>query len=366
MGRLPASHSLYLKVIMKKYLFIIYLIMLASQSGFSQDPRFSQYYANPMRVNPALTGVYDGRVRLQALFREQSTSVVGPQAYKSVAASFEMRMPVGQIDNVGIGMEFMRDQAGSSNFTRVHGSVGLSYIKQLSGGRGSDVAQYLVGAGQLGFGQWSFEANRLWFSSQFDPGSISVNNDQASGENFEGQENRLHISINAGLLWYALLGENASVYLGGGVYHVNNPNIAFANNLLLPLDRRWVGHAGGEVPLNDDLSVLPAAIYMMQGPSRSLTLGAQLKYYGHHLSNLDMKLGIWIHGGQNPTSSFDMESIIVSTVLEMPSISLGISYDFTSSPLRIVNNGRGALELFIAYKYLQEKNRQYQVTCPSF
>ncbi len=341
-------------------------IFLFQADLWAQDPRFSQYYANPTRINPALTGVFDGQVRLQALYREQFSSVVGPEAYKLAAASFDMRLPAGRFDNIGIGLDFLRDEAGTSNFQRLHANVGMSYIKQLSGGGRSDQAQYLVGGAQIGFGQWSFEANRLWFSSQFDPSSISVNEEQSSGEDFEGQEYRLHMSINAGLLWYALLGENASVYLGAGLYHANNPNIAFANNYFQALDRRWVGHAGGEVPLNDDLSILPAVIHMIQGPASSTTVGTQLKYYGRQMSELDMKLGLWVHLGQTPTSSFQLESIVISTVLEMPSFSLGLSYDFTASSLSFVNEGRGALEINIAYKYLQERGRSYRVNCPSF
>lgn len=345
---------------------IILGVFLYQAEVNAQDPRFSQYYANPMRVNPALTGVFDGQVRLQALYREQFTSVAGPEAYKLAAASFEMRLPAGQFDHIGIGLDFLRDEAGTSNFQRLHANLGLSYLKQLSGGRRSAEAQYLVGGAQIGFGQWSFEANRLWFSSQFDPGTISVNEEQNSGEDFEGQEYRLHMSINAGLLWYALLGENASLYIGAGIYHANNPNIAFANNYFQPLDRRWVGHVGGELPLNDDLSILPTAIHMRQGPASSTTIGTQLKYYGRNMSDLDMKLGLWLHAGQRPASSFQLESIIISTVFEMPSFAIGLSYDFTGSPLTLVNEGRGALEINIAYKYLQERGRNYRVSCPSF
>jgi type IX secretion system PorP/SprF family membrane protein len=351
---------------MHRFFTMLVLGVLLHQTAGAQDPRFSQYYANPLRINPALNGIFEGRVRLQALYREQSTSVVGPEAYKLAAASFEMRLPVGRNDNIGVGLDFLKDEAGTSNFSRIHGALGMSFIKQLSGNNRADQSQYLVGGAQLGFGQWSFEANRLWFSSQFDPSTITVNDNQSSGEDFEGQENRLHLSINAGLLWYALLGESASVYLGAGVYHVNNPNIAFANNYFQPLDRRWVAHAGGEIPLNDDLSILPAIIHMMQGPARSITAGTQLKYYGRQLSDLNMKIGLWLHAGQSPTSNFQMEAIIISTVLELPTLSLGISYDFTNSPLSVVNNGRGALELTVAYKYLQEKGRRYRISCPSF
>ncbi len=350
---------------MLKYLGILFFCLFFRLSAEAQDPRFSQYYADPMRVNPALTGVFDGRVRLQAVFREQFSSVVGPQSYRSLAAAYDMRVPVGRFDHLGIGLNFMRDEAGSSNFTRIHGGLGGAYIRQLSGGR-SVTAHYLVGAAQLGFGQWSFEANRLWYSGQFDPATISVNEGQDSGENFEGQENRLHLSLNAGLLWYALLGENAGIYAGAGVYHINNPDIAFANNAFQPLDSRWVAHTGGEVPFNDDLSFLPAVILMIQGPAKSLTLGAQLKYYGRRLSDLDMKIGIWLHSNESPAGNIALESFILSTTLELPKFSMGISYDFTQSAVSLVNNGRGALELFIAYRYLEETGRRYQVSCPSF
>ncbi len=350
---------------MPKYLSALLFLLAFWQSSQAQDPRFSQYYADPLRVNPALTGIFDGRVRLQALYRDQFSSVVGPDSYRSMAAAYDMRLPVARFDHLGIGLNFMRDEAGTSNFTRIHGSLGSAYIRQLSGGRGA-AAHYLAGAVQLGFGQWSFEANRLWYSSQFDPATISVDEGQGSGENFEGQENRLHLSMNAGLLWYALMGENASVYAGAGVYHLNQPDIAFSNNAFQPLDRRIVAHAGGEFPLNEDLSLLPAAIFMSQGPANSMTLGAQIKYYGRRLSELDMKVGIWLHANQSPQKSLNLESFIIAATIELPEFSLGIGYDFTNSPVALINNGRGALELFIAYRYLEEKGRSYQVSCPSF
>ncbi|MEO6498226.1 MAG: type IX secretion system membrane protein PorP/SprF, partial [Mucilaginibacter sp.] len=33
------------------------------------DPHFSQYYANPLWLNPALTGVIDGDLRFNSIFK---------------------------------------------------------------------------------------------------------------------------------------------------------------------------------------------------------------------------------------------------------------------------------------------------------
>lgn len=349
---------------MQKYLLVLLFLGIISQTK-SQDPRFSQYYAAPTRTNPALAGVFDGTTRIFFNYRDQFSSIAGQESFKTIGASYDMRIPVSRYDYFGLSLDFNRDEAGASNFNRIGGNFGGSYIRQLSSAR-SGAAQYLVGAGQVGFGQWTFEPDRLWFSNQFDPISVAINESLDNGENFDGQNSRLYLSINAGLLWYVLINDKASVYLGGAVYHINEPNIAFTNIISEPLPRRYVAHGGGEMPLSESLSLLPAVIYINQGPASSATLGAQIKYHGRNVSDIDMKVGLWVHASDNVDSSIGIESYILSAMLESDQFSFGVSYDFTNSLLSNINEGRGALEFFVGYKYAGQNGRSYKPTCPSF
>ncbi len=348
---------------MKKLLLIIILFSGVFGTLFSQDPMLSQYYANPGRTNPALVGIFDGTTRIFFNYRDQLSSVAGKEAYRTLAASYDMRIPVGRYDHFGLGMDFMRDEAGTSNFNRIGGNFGGSYIRQLYANR-EGTAYYLVGAAQVGFGQWTFEPDRLWFSNQFDPISVSLNENAASGENFDGQNSRLHVSFNAGAMWYATFDKNASVYIGAAMYHINNPNIAFSDAVREPIQRRYVLHAGGEIPLFDAISLIPAVIYNRQGPNSSALFGAQLKYRGQRVSDVDMKIGVWGHASESIIAPFELNAIILSTVIESGPLGIGLSYDFTSSTLSRVNENRGALEVFLSYTFASTTRGRYQVDCP--
>ncbi|MFM8373256.1 MAG: type IX secretion system membrane protein PorP/SprF, partial [Bacteroidota bacterium] len=37
----------------------------------AQDPRFSQYYASPWNLNPAMTGLFNGSWRITGNYRDQ-------------------------------------------------------------------------------------------------------------------------------------------------------------------------------------------------------------------------------------------------------------------------------------------------------
>ena len=42
----------------------------------AQDPHFSQFYASPLLLNPALTGAFPGNVRASGSYREQWPSIM--------------------------------------------------------------------------------------------------------------------------------------------------------------------------------------------------------------------------------------------------------------------------------------------------
>ena len=44
----------------------------------AQDTHFSQFYASPLNLNPALTGVNDGTYRIAGIYRNQDRSFTTP------------------------------------------------------------------------------------------------------------------------------------------------------------------------------------------------------------------------------------------------------------------------------------------------
>ncbi len=56
---------------MKKIVYFFLLLTLAMGSAMGQDPGFSQFFASPLTLNPALTGKFNGVVRVAGNYRNQ-------------------------------------------------------------------------------------------------------------------------------------------------------------------------------------------------------------------------------------------------------------------------------------------------------
>lgn len=64
---------------MKRRTLLLALMVWVSQQAISQNARFSQIFSAPIQFNPALTGRFDGKVRLSGLVSLQETDVAKMQ-----------------------------------------------------------------------------------------------------------------------------------------------------------------------------------------------------------------------------------------------------------------------------------------------
>lgn len=345
---------------------IVFVILF--QMGFveeakAQDPRFSQFYAAPSQLNPAMTGVFEGRWRFHANYRDQWSSILEENPFRTIAAGFDMRYRIVGSDYLGIGVNVMQDEAGQSHFNTSRAYLSAAYMKQVGGGKYRTDDQYLIAGGSFGFGQNSID-NRLWFSSQYSVSAgipITSNSSQEAFDMEAMLNSDPYMDVSAGLMYYALFGENTSVYGGIAMNHLNEPNVSLLENGNEKLYRRWIGHAGGEIPFNPELSLMPAIQIMGQGPSFESTFGANFRYSNHDWRELAIRAGLW---GRmtNTVSGKNLDALIVTAILEVERFNLGISYDMTTSNLNVANNSRGAFELSIIYTHPSKE--RVRVKCP--
>ena len=54
----------------------------------AQDPNFSQFFASPLTLNPALTGKFDGSVRVAGNYRNQWPTIENAFITKTVSLDF--------------------------------------------------------------------------------------------------------------------------------------------------------------------------------------------------------------------------------------------------------------------------------------
>ncbi len=334
------------------------------QTGRAQDPRFSQYYASPWNLNPALNGVFNGQWRATVNYRDQWGSILAPVPFRTYAASFEHRLQLGYGDDyASFGIGAMHDEAGTARFSQDKIQIGGAILKQLSGGR-HQTDHYISAGAQVGFGQNSIDWGRLWFSRQFDPGTETPNTSLSNNEPNANAQSKGYLDFNAGLLWYAVFENDGFFYLGGAMHHINKPNISLIEDDNETLYSRYTGHVGGQFPISETVSLLPGALVMSQGPAFETDLGINLRYSNNDFNELALRAGAWARMGNKLQKGFQTDAITVVGMLELSRWMLGLSYDITVSPLTQANNSRGAFE--ISLTYFQPGKKRSHVVCPNF
>ncbi len=332
------------------------LLVVSSLELGAQDPRFSQFFATPLQNNPAWTGLFDGKFRAIANYRELYTSVLSNRPFRTLSASGDARFRVGRNDFWGIGGLVQHDQVGDARFNRFDALVSVSYMKKLKGNSFGGSDHFLIAGVQAGVGQQGFDFEQLWFSNQFDETSGQINFDAPTGENFTRTQSNLYPNVNAGLMWYSLFENRGNFYAGASVQHLNQPDISMIEDSESKLGLRWVGQVGGRVPFGKQISMEPAVIASGQDQSLSILGGSQFRYGAADYRELGFSLGAYAHLARNLDSGILMDAIVLALKLELERVMIGVSYDFTTSDLARANNSRGAFEISLIYVQPEESS----------
>lgn len=350
---------------MRRILFSV-MILLSVLSLQAQDIHFSQFYLSPLNLNPAMTGVMNGNVRLVANYRNQWASVLKSNAFTTYSVSYDQKIPVGRYDYFGIGGAFWGDRAGESRFSTTTGKLSFSYSKRMGGYRKKN--HYLVVGAQGGVAQRSIDFLKLRWPNQHD-GEGGFDPSRSSGEDALN-DNFLFADAEAGLLWFTTFDENNNIYIGAAFHHLNRANQSFFEGEENLLYSRFTAHAGGEFLLTRNFGLVPGVIAMQQGPSFQLNTGTSLKFLlGNSRTNYQaFQIGGWIRLANRfedeNSSGILADAAILSTRFDYNGFSLGFSYDINVSPLSAASNGNGGFEF--ALVYVISGNERRNVYCPRF
>jgi len=347
-------------------IFSLFLLVCNFQEAEAQDPRYSQFYASSIETNPAMGGIFDGRLRAMAHYRDQWSSVLGSFPFRTYSASVEMRFNTANNDFLTAGGYIMRDEVGEERFNQNRAVLNLSYQKQIAGGYGAD--HFMVIGAQFGGVQTGIDWSKLKYSTQFDYGSGYYNELLPTLE-AESTDNRTFVDLSVGLMWYTLIDDDFSVHFGGALFHVNTPTFSFYGNDDEKLNARWLVNGGAQIPLTDRLSVLPAFMVMQQGGAFEADFGTNIRFSNGDWDEVAVRAGLFGRivkniSDDNQASTLGTESIVVSGMLEYTTWLLGISYDLNVSNLSTATNNRGAFELSLGY--ILEHEYIHEMYCPKF
>ncbi len=348
---------------MRNFLFLFIAAVGLFSPLQAQDIHFSQFYAAPLNLNPALTGVMNANQRISVNYRNQWASVLRGDAFNTYNASYDNRIAVGRYDFIGIGGSLWGDKAGSLNFstTQLHGS--FSYSKRMSGYRSS--ASYLVMGFDAGVSQRGLDlANARW-GSQNSGGVWDPTLPSGEGQ-FAGRNNFFYPEAAAGLMWFTTINEHNNYYIGGAYSHINRANQSFTSTTYVPLASKFTVHAGGEFELAERMSMLPGAVVFLQGPSKEINFGTSFRFKlgSSRIQEEGIQFGLWSRLSNKINSGLLIDAVIASTRFDYNDFSIGFSYDINVSPLSAASNGNGGFEFSLIYKIFGPESRD--VYCPNF
>lgn len=351
-----------------KYTNILHIaaaFLIAVTSLQAQDIHFSQFYASPLNLNPATTGVLSCDLRFSAIYRNQWASVTGmDNAFSTFSAGVETRFAAGKDDYWGLGMNLWADRAGASRLSTVQGSISASYIKKLGGRRSNNM--YLVAGGSIGFFQKSFSLLELQFGEQWN--GDAFDGSSSTGENNLAGTNLVRPDLSAGLFWWMALDKDdkSNIYAGLAFHHLTAANISFGEQGFAPLYMKTTIHAGADIRLQRRFAIVPNVVMMFQGPSRLFNVGTSVKFdfSKRNVSNQAFEIGPMLRLVSSPTGVLASDAVAIIARMRYGSNTFGVSYDVNVSRLRPASNMNGAFEVSYVYTLCGVRNRA--LGCPTF
>jgi len=320
---------------MARRLVIILLLLFPCFIGriYAQDPEFSQFYANPLYLNPAMAGM---TLCPRAIVNYRNQWPELGNAFATYHASYDMYLsPL----HGGVGVDIVFDQAGggSMNTFAISGMYAYKF----------NISSRIQASGAL---------KASYNSRYLNKGNLTLLNPNDPYFN--------SLSSSAGVADFGagiFLSYDDLVYGGIAMDHLTQPYIGFSATNPSPLYMKLTAHAGANINLrggsSDDeheFSLSPNILYQQQFQFHQLNVGLYL--------TIDPFIGgVWFrHNFENP------DAVIPMLGFHWKDLRISYSYDYSLSKLKDVSGG--AHEVSASWQFACGEKRRHirAIKCPSF
>ena len=321
-------------------------LFLFNNAGKAQDAEFSQFYANPLYLNPALAGA-NICPRIVMNYRNQWPGLA--KSYVTYNASFDQ-----YIDKLhgGIGVLLNVDNAGDGILKTTQAS--LMYAFSLRASENLFINMAIQGT----FYQKSLDWNLLQFGDQIDPQQGFI---LPTGETPPDNTSVVVPDFSAGVVF----GWKGILHGGVAVHHLTEPELAFYKQNENTLPMKITGHMGVNINLEGGgmgfaedseptFYIAPNILYQQQGDFHQLNAGV-------YIIRLPIVLGTWFrHNFENA------DAVIMLVGINYQNLKIGYSYDITLSKLK--SNTGGAHEVSLAWQFncIEKRRKLHAIKAPGF
>ena len=336
-------------------------IFCGAETAQAQDPQFSQFYAAPLYLNPALAGS-SIQARAGINYRNQRPAIDANFTTMSFFADYFI-----EDKNSGVGFLLTRDREGLAGLRSL--SIGLQYSYELQ------ITDYLGFRPGVQLAMYNRDVNfdRLTFGDQFDPATGEFI-DQPSAESFSTNFSKTFFDISFGGVLFT-----KAAWLGVAANHLNKPNQSIIDEQSeLPIKLSIHGGfkffmkpgviGSGVYARNAERSIAPAVQYRHQGEFDQMDVGLYFTFE-------PLVLGTWYRGVpfKNIDEFVNNESIVLllgfTQLGAKDAINIGYSFDYTISKLG--PGSGGAHEFSLVYTWPMRNPRKPPkdkliIPCPDF
>lgn len=308
----------------------ILLFFGLSEKLFAQDPEFTQFYANPLYLNPALAGTARcPRVNLN--YRNQWPGIQG--TYVTYSASYDQHFDaIGG----GVGLLVINDKAGQGTLTTTNVSGIYSYLLNVT-------REFSLKFGmQATFFQKSIDWSKLTFGDMIDERRGFVYNTNE----VQKLSSRSGVDFSAGVFGYS-----KRYFFGFAANHLTQPDEGLLGRSTLPM--KLTAHAGAMLPIGDKSSqtfISPNILFQQQQNFQQLNLGM-------YVMKGSIVGGLWYR---------NQDSFIAVIGFQQHFFKIGYSYDVTVSKLTSATAGSHEISFSLQFECKPKKKKFRLVSCPSF
>ncbi len=338
---------------MHKYLSTLVVTVAMICGASAQDPNFSQFFASPLTLNPALTGKFDGTMRVAGNYRNQWPTINNAYVTKTVSVDFGiMKNKLADIDQLGVGVLALTDRAGDGVLVTNSAGLSLAYHKGLD-----ENGYHQVGAAfQFAYTNKRLDITKVVFEDELTPFGFVPG---TTGEIFTNKQiNVSYVDVNAGVLYNGSTNGYNNFYFGASMYHINRPKESFQGGSFI-LNARTTVQAGGKIPIGAYNYLHFSAIHSMQAKAHNTVAGGAFSYNVN--SDADNPTNVYIGAWYR-----FQDAIIPYIGLEFSGIHIGASYDANTSELKPASNTRGGMEISMIYIRKPSDPNARKLNCPRF
>lgn len=343
------------------FIFVLITWMFCQYST-AQDVAFSQRYVTSPYLNPALTGIFNGSVRVNAQYRNQWANQLD-FGFQSFAASGDINYGLKLFKNtnrdlLGLGIYFVNDRVDGIDFNTNLISLSGAFHKSLN----PKNTHYLGFGFQFGVLQKNINYEQTTFGDQFnhvDAYSFPTS-EPVPANNFAVED------LSIGLLHLITPVRNVEIQTGIAFHHLTVPNLSFFRfseiydrNSLVP---KFTFHSAASIKTGAFTHFLPRLVITAQNPFVDIELGANMKFASFSTEDYVFHAGVGTHIVR------DLESVALATVVpfigvQVKNLLMGMSYDVGIN--QIYHHKRNFSSFEFSVSYLGE-NENEALFCPRF